>query len=71
MKVKAVNLHPQPGTTELRTFLFDPVTGRELPVEGGDVPESSFWVRRLLAREIVRTDQSPTGLEPVTPLITR
>lgn len=71
MKVKAVNLHPQLGSSERRTFLFDPVTNRELPVEGDDVDESLFWVRRLRAGEIVRIDQTPTGLEPVTPLITR
>lgn len=48
----------------------DPVTKRQLPAEGADVPESSFWIRRLTGGEIVRIDQ-PTGREPVVPLTTR
>lgn len=63
MKVKPVNPEHAAG-------LIDPITKRALPVEGGEVPESSFWIRRLRAGEIVRIDQ-PTGLEPVTPLTTR
>jgi hypothetical protein len=39
--------------------IHDPETMRLLPAEGGEVPESNFWVRRLLAGEIVRTDQQP------------
>ncbi len=61
MKVKPVI----PGAV-----IRDPDTRRPLPAEGGEVPESNFWVRRLLAGEVVRIDE-PTGLEPVTPLTTR
>jgi Protein of unknown function (DUF2635) len=51
----------------------DPVTQRQLPAEGGEVPDTSFWRRRLLAGEIELVDeqQAPTGREPVTPLTTR
>jgi hypothetical protein len=57
----------------------DPHTRMPLPAEGGEVPENSFWVRRVLAGEVVRIDQpadnaadnAPTGREPVTPLTTR
>ena len=50
----------------------DPVTLRPLPAEGGDVPENTFWVRRLRAGEVVRIDDvTPTGREPVAPLTTR
>lgn len=50
----------------------DPVTLRQLPAEGGEVPDSTFWLRRLRAGEVVRIDQpEPTGREPITPLTTR
>ena len=51
----------------------DPHTNRPLPAEGGDVPESTFWLRRLNAGEVVRVDESatPLGNEPITPLTTR
>lgn len=56
-------------------LIRDPVTKRHLPAEGGDVPETSFWVRRVLSGELIRIDQpttgEPTGREPVTPLTTR
>lgn len=31
----------------------DPVTKRHLPAEGKEVPESTYWLRRLLAQEVV------------------
>lgn len=54
----------------------DPVTLRHPTVESDgtfDVPETNFWVRRVMAGELVRVvDQpAPTGREPVTPLTTR
>lgn len=51
----------------------DPVTLQPLPAEGGDVPENSFWLRRLRAGEIVRVEEpsAPTGREPIAPLTTR
>lgn len=51
----------------------DPHTRRPLPAEGGEVPETNFWMRRLLAGEVVRVDAtaSPRGNEPVAPLTTR
>jgi hypothetical protein len=48
----------------------DPITKRQLPADGGEVPESNFWIRRLLAGEIVRIDK-PTPAAPVAPLTTR
>ncbi len=44
--------------------------GRALPVEGDDVPESIYWIRRLLDGDVVR-DGAPTGNEPIAPLTTR
>ena len=35
----------------------DPITKRALPADGGEVPESNFWIRRLLAREVVLIDK--------------
>lgn len=51
----------------------DPHTKRQLPAEGGEVPENSFWTRRLLAGEVVRVGAptQPTGTEPVATLTTR
>lgn len=51
----------------------DPHTKRALPAEGGEVPEDNFWMRRLLAGEVVRIDENaqPTGNEPIRPLTTR
>lgn len=51
----------------------DPHTKRPLPAEGAEVPENTFWVRRLRAGEVVRIDAPamPTGREPIAPLTTR
>lgn len=54
----------------------DPHTRQVLPAEGGDVPETSFWIRRLRAGEVVRVESAePTGTEPaiapIAPLTTR
>lgn len=65
MKVKPVDPN---------AVIRDPVTKLPLPAEGGDVPENNFWVRRVLAGEVVRLDEAtptPTGREPVAPLTTR
>lgn len=71
MKVKPV----VPGAV-----IRDPITKVPLPADGGDVPENNYWVRRLLAGEVVRVAEpaavtepaaDPTGREPVAPLTTR
>lgn len=51
----------------------DPHTKRALPAEGGRVPDSSFWLRRLRDGDVVVLTEPPmpTGLEPVAPLTTR
>lgn len=51
----------------------DPHTKRQLPAEGGDVPDGDvFWNRRLRDGSVVRVvDESPTGREPIAPLTTR
>jgi hypothetical protein len=49
----------------------DPHTKRPLPAEGGEVPDNSFWIRRLRAGEVVRLDAQPAGNEPIAPLTTR
>lgn len=43
---------------------------RALPPEGDDVPESSYWMRRLRDGDVVRVD-APIGNEPIAPLTTR
>lgn len=64
MKVKPV---------DPKAVIRDPHTNVPLPAEGGEVPETVFWTRRLLDKEIERIDepQTPTGREPVQPLTTR
>ena len=51
----------------------DPHTLRQLPPEGGEVPDNSFWTRRLLAGEVTRLEEpvTPSGNEPIAPLTTR
>jgi hypothetical protein len=46
----------------------DPDTRRELPAEGGVVPDTSFWIRRLMAGEVVVVEPPPADL-PDTPRI--
>jgi hypothetical protein len=61
------------------TILRDPKTKRLLPDEGGNVPDSRFWRRRLVAKEVeLVADEDPLragtfhpDMEPVTPLTTR
>jgi len=54
-------------------IIRDPHSRIALPADGGEVPESSFWIRRLIAGEVIRVEEStaPIGFDPVTPLITR
>lgn len=44
--------------------------GMALPADGDDVPESTYWVRRLIDGDVVRTD-GPPAAEPIAPLTTR
>jgi hypothetical protein len=37
----------------------DPDTRRALPTEGGVVPDTSFWIRRLMAGEVVVVEEQP------------
>jgi hypothetical protein len=75
IKVKPVNSD---------AVMYDPTTGRRLPPEGMWVAPHQFWDRRRMHHEVVFLDEpdpdaqpssssraAPTGLEPVTPLITR
>lgn len=52
-----------------RSPFLDPATGAVI-VEA-DVPETSFWVRRIADGTLKRSDPTPTGREPVTPMSTR
>lgn len=50
----------------------DPQTKRPLPAEGGQVPETSFWMRRLRAGDVVLVGElPPPELAPIAPLATR
>lgn len=75
MKVRLVIVEAARGLidpeTKRRPFL-DPETGRALTE--ANVPDTSFWRRRVAAHEIelvVDEPGAPTGREPVTPLTTR
>ena len=60
MKVKPVNS---------AAMIRDPITKRALPTEGGDVPESNFWIRRLRAGEVVRIDQPAVAAPAAQPVV--
>lgn len=51
----------------------DPHTKRALPAEGGNVPDNTFWRRRLRDSEVVRLDDEAAQLTiaRVPPLTTR
>lgn len=54
------------------TIVRDPDTKRALPDEGDDVPDTSYWLRRLRDGDVVRIDAQPRPeLDPVMPLATR
>jgi hypothetical protein len=78
MKVKLVNpehaagfIDPQTG----RSPFLDPKDGAVLAT--AEVPENTFWTRRILHGELVRVvdapsvPSQPTGDEPIKPLTTR
>lgn len=72
MKVRLVNPETAAGLIDpvtKRTPFIDPETKRVLAE--ADVPETSFWARRVLAGEIARVDTQPSGREPIAPLTTR
>lgn len=73
MKVKPVDPN---------AVIRDPHTRRQLPPDGDEVPENTFWTRRLRDGEVVRVEvvrvespsesaEPPVGNEPVAPLTTR
>lgn len=66
MKVKIVN-------PEHAAALLDPQTLRSpFDADGyAEVPETNFWMRRVMSGEVTRVDAAPRGNEPVTPLTTR
>lgn len=72
MKVKIANPDTAAGLKDphtQRSPFIDPATGKV--VLEADVPENSYWMRRVLAGEVVRVDTAPTGREPIAPLTTR
>lgn len=42
----------------------DPVSKRPLPAEGGEVPESTYWLRRLRAGDVVPCDAPAPVVSP-------
>lgn len=41
----------------------DPVTMKALPLEGAEVPNTSYWRRRLSDGDVVLIEQKPKGKE--------
>lgn len=72
MRVKIVNPDNAAGLrdphTKRRPFLD--AEGRPI-LAAVDVPDDTFWNRRLRADEVVRVDDYPVGNEPIAPLTTR
>jgi hypothetical protein len=74
MKVKLVNPANAAGLIDpvtKRSPFIDPENGKVL--DTADVPENTFWVRRVLHGEITRVAETvqPVGNEPIKPLTTR
>ncbi len=48
----------------------DPHTQRVLSAEGDDVPDNTFWNRRIIAGEVVRIDEGekPRTKAPTSPI---
>jgi hypothetical protein len=55
-------LHVRPAIPG--AVIRDPRTRRPLPDDGGRVPDSTFWNRRLLAGEVVEVTAEPTPAAP-------
>lgn len=45
-------------------IVLDPATYFPLPAEGAEVPETSYWQRRLLDGDVVLVTQSPAPAAP-------
>lgn len=72
MKVRPANPDTAAGLIDpdtKRSPFIDPETKQVLAE--ATVPATSFWLRRLQAREVELVNDQPTGREPVTPLTTR
>lgn len=48
-------MHVKPKTPE--TVVRDPRTRVRLPADGGRVPDNSFWLRRLIAGDVVKMER--------------
>lgn len=71
MRVKIVNPENAAGLKDphtKRSPFIDPATGTVIPE--ADVPENSYWLRRVMSGELERIWQ-PTGNEPTASLTTR
>ena len=44
----------------------DPVTKRHLPAAGAEVPESTYWIRRIEGGDVVRTSPDVVSLIQIT-----
>jgi len=42
----------------------DPHTRKPLPPEGAEVPEESYWIRRLMDEDVVLVDEAPKAEQP-------
>lgn len=72
MRVKPVNPDNAAGLIDPQTLRSPFLDEKGAALDSADVPDNTFWRRRLLAKEIALVDQAaPTGAEPVAPLTTR
>jgi hypothetical protein len=47
---------PAPGTK-----VRDPISRLHIPESGVEVPESSYWIRRVQSGDVVRVDAQPAA----------
>jgi hypothetical protein len=72
VKVKIVHPEHAAGFIDPQTMRSPFIDAEGKVAETADVPDNTFWVRRILAGELVRLAESaPVGNEPIAPLTTR
>ena len=70
MRVKLTNPDTAAGLIDPQTKRCPFLDAEDKPQLEADVPETNFWVRRILDGDLTRLDE-PTGSEPITPLTNR
>jgi hypothetical protein len=44
--------------------VIDPATRQRLPEAGAEVPETTYWLRRIADRDVIKADAAPPKAKP-------